>query len=112
MKYYINDLDGEEFRYIVQTKTLHDRNFREVEPETFKAILGCRGIFFETTEDKVEMLQNENATLILENIEKDLKIKNLEEENANLILNAVEQDLRVTQTEKDVAGVFLMLGGM
>lgn len=112
MRYYINDRPGKDFKYIVQTKELFDRDFREVEAQTFKIMLGCRGIDYELPEDKIATLQTENANLILENITKDLKIEALESENANLLLAAAEQELRLTQAEADIASLMLELGGM
>ena len=112
MRYFVDDRDDKKFRYIAQSRFCSDRNFREVEPHIFREILRSKGIEYELTEDKITELQIENANLILENIDKDLKIEALENENANLLLTIAEQDLRVTQTESDIASLMLELGGI
>lgn len=88
------------------------KKFIEVDINTFKRKLLELGHIYLTTEDKMEILEIENANLILNNEEKDLKIKKLEEENANLILLDVEKELRLAQTEEDVANLLLVIGGM
>lgn len=133
MRYFVNDLKGDRFEYKVQQKNLHDRNFREVEPNVFKGILAMNGINYELSEDKIKSLENENSYLVQADIEKAIQIENLEIENANFLIDSAEKDLkiilleqenanillenlnkeiRLTQAEEDLAGVLLLLGGI
>ncbi|MBU5214342.1 hypothetical protein [Heyndrickxia oleronia] len=62
-------------------KRLQDGTFGELE-KVFKT---------ETTDEKVERLEGENASLTLEIINKDLKLQSLEESQASLTLELLSK---------------------
>ncbi|NDI34699.1 hypothetical protein EPK97_07985 [Chengkuizengella sediminis] len=62
-----------------------------------------------TAEQEIELLKSENATLILDSLQKESQIEALESENATQFLNSLEKETQIEELETELAGLTLSL---
>ncbi|MFS1514543.1 hypothetical protein VQL36_19250 [Chengkuizengella sp. SCS-71B] len=62
-----------------------------------------------TAEQEIELLKSENATLILDSLQKESQIESLESENATQFLNSLEKETQIEELETEIAGLTLSL---
>ncbi|MFS1513035.1 hypothetical protein VQL36_11450 [Chengkuizengella sp. SCS-71B] len=62
-----------------------------------------------TAEQEIELLKSENATLILDSLQKESQIESLERENATQFLNSLEKETQIEELETELAGLTLSL---